>query len=72
MKPAHLNNGWRTTAVDVPTALGALSTPTPTPSPLTTSSSSRQAITVLQLNPIELEEAPTSRGPAGGGAYEAC
>ena len=33
MMPAHLNNGWRTTAVDVPAALGALSTPTPTPSP---------------------------------------
>ena len=35
MKPAHLNNGWRTTAVDVPAASGAHSTPTPTPSPLT-------------------------------------
>ena len=43
MKPAHLNNGWRTTAVDVPAALGALSTPTPTPSPLTISPLSRQA-----------------------------
>ena len=43
MKPAHLNKGWRTTAVDVSAASGAHSTPTPTPSPLTISPLSRQA-----------------------------
>ena len=43
MKPAHLNNGWRTTAADVPAASGAHSTPTPTPSPLTKPPLSRQA-----------------------------
>ena len=57
-------DGWRPTAVDVPAASGAHSTPTPTPSPLTISPSSRQAITLLlQPSPIELElleEAPTS------------
>ena len=75
MMPEHLNDGWRTTVVDVPAASGALSTPTPTPSPLTISPSSRQASMLLQLNLIELEEAPTTwarDGPAGGGAYQAC
>ena len=43
MKPAHLNNGWMTTAVDVPAASGAHSTPTPTPSPLSKPPLSRQA-----------------------------
>ena len=59
MKPAHLNNGWMTTAVDVPTALGALSTPTPTPSPLTISPLSRQASTLLLPRPIEWAQVPT-------------
>ena len=43
MKPAHLNNGWMTTAVDVPAASSAHSTPTPTPSPLSKPPLSRQA-----------------------------
>ena len=60
MMPEHLNDGWRTTVVDVPAASGALSTPTPTPSPLTISPSSRQASMLLQLNLIESEEAPTT------------
>ena len=59
MKPAHLNNGWRTTAVDVPGASGAHSTPTATPSPLTISPLSRQASTLLQPRPIEWAQAPT-------------
>jgi len=59
MKPADLNNGWRTTVVDVPTASGAHSTPTPTPSPPTTSSSSRQVSTLLKPRSIESEQAPT-------------
>ena len=59
MKPAHLNNGWRTTAADVSAASGAHSTPTPTPSPLTISPLSRQASTLLQPRPIEWAQAPT-------------
>ena len=60
MMPEHLNDGWRTTVVDVPAASGALRTPTPTPSPLTIDSSSRQASMLLQLNLIESEEALTT------------
>ena len=60
MMPEHLNDGWRTTVVDVPAASGALSTPTPTPSPLTISPSSQQASMLLLLNLIESAEAPTS------------
>ena len=43
MKPAHLNDGWRTIVVDVPAASDAQSTPTPTPSPPTKPPLSRQA-----------------------------
>ena len=68
MKPAHLNDGWRSTVGDVPAPSGAHSTPTPTPSPLTIPPSSRQASTLLQPRPIEWAQAPTPGRPTGEGA----
>ena len=66
MKPADLNNGWRTIAVDGPAASGALSTPRQHPfTSLHPSLVPTQASMLLKPRPIEWAQALT---PSAGGA----